>query len=98
MPPAKKKPVPKTDDADLSFVYKGATYRISFEDLTLGETEMIEEAFDRPIGDVDFRRMKAIRWLMFIVISRKREISMDELAELKDSDIEFADPTVPGSE
>lgn len=75
---------PKQDDAKLAFTVDGKRYEIDMDDLEFGEVELLEEAFDLPFEEIDLRRMKAMRLIVFIAMRRKDpDVSMDDVAHIK---------------
>lgn len=74
------------------FLVEGKRYPVvDLDDLEFGEIELIEEAFGCAADDVDFRRAKAIRWLVFISMKRAgADVKFDDLGDLKFSAIEDA--------
>lgn len=96
MPPVKKARKPATKlksvpeaDAAAEFVVDGKTYEIvDLDDLEFGEIELIEDAFGVAAEEIDFRRTKAIRWLVFISMRRAgADVEFEQLAQIKVSDI-----------
>lgn len=87
MPAAKK----KTEDeaAPARFRIDGKEYPVvHIDDLEFSEIELVEEAFDCAIEDIDIRRAKAMRWLVFISMRRAgADITFEDLGELKITDV-----------
>lgn len=65
---------------ELSITVEGTTHDLS--DLTLGEAELLEDAFDRPLAEIDLSRAKAVRYLYFI--AKRREDPKVTLEDLED--------------
>jgi hypothetical protein len=72
------------DDKTLRFTIDGKAYSVDFDDLELGEVEIIEEACDAPLALIDFRRVKAIRGVVFMLMRRDDpDVTMAEVASIK---------------
>lgn len=89
-------------DQELRFKVGGREYRMaSFDDLTYDEIEMIEDAFDKPLEEIDIRRAKAQRWMIYISLRRAgQNVKFEELGQIKFTDVQDADeadvgPTSP---
>lgn len=65
----------------LSITVGGETFDLS--DLTLEEAELLEDAFDRPLSEIDLARTKAVRILYFIA-QRRRDpsFSMEQVERM----------------
>lgn len=71
---AGKKPAAKKQDDDsvLRFTLEDRAYEIDFQHLTIGETEDLEEYFDRPMFEVEWMSARFVAFLAFLAIRRKR--------------------------
>lgn len=100
-PEADATPVEDEQDTDLELRFKmnGREYRLaSLDDLTYEEIEMIEDAFDKPLAEVDLRRAKAQRWLIFLSLKRAgQNVKFADLGEIKFADVQDADDAGPTS-
>ena len=56
-------------DESMEITIDGKTYEVG--DLTLGEIEQLEEAFDLPIAEIDLSRAKAVRYLVYFAKHRE---------------------------
>lgn len=78
------------EDDRIRLTIAGRKYEIHVDDLTLGEIEVIEDACDKRIDQIDFGRSSALRALVFVL--RQREdprFTMDDARHLKMSAIDF---------
>lgn len=71
----------------------GKTHSINPDDLELGEIEVIEDAVDRPIGDVDFGRIKAVRALVYVIMHRDDpSFTMDDARSMRSGALSWDEP------
>lgn len=92
-PGAVKEPEAEDTDATVRFKVNGTEYVMAdVSDLDFEEQELIEDAFNLPIEEVDFRRAKALRWLIFVSMRRAgQQVTFDDLKTIKSSDIQDAE-------
>lgn len=94
-------PEADTPEFDYAVVIDGKRYDINVEDLELGELEVMEEACDCAIDDIDWNRASTLRALAFIVKHREdSSFSMDDarrltLKRFRPVDEPKADPAKP---
>lgn len=79
----------------MKFTIDGKTYSmVDPQDLEFREIEAIEDAFDLPIEEIDWRRQKFARWLMFASIRRQdpdATITYEDLGEIKYSELKWSE-------
>ena len=88
--------MPKQDDT-ITLVINGKRYEFKPDDLTVDEIEVIEDEFDKPISAMsgeDWQRTKMTRCIVYILLNRDGNASMEEVRALKLSDL--ADPEDAG--
>jgi hypothetical protein len=80
-------------DSTVRFKVNGREYVMAdVSDLDFEEQELIEDAFNLPLEDIDFRRAKALRWLIFVSMRRAGvQVTFDDLKSIKGSDISDAE-------
>ena len=56
----------------------------SLDDLTLDEAEQLEDAFDASLEEIDFRRTKVIKQVVFLLLRRDNpELTLAEVGQIK---------------
>lgn len=81
-------------DNSIGLTISGKRYEVDQDDLELGEIEIIENAVDKAIEDVDFNRAGAIRALAYVLLHRENEaFTMADALKMKIGDL--GDPTPP---
>lgn len=83
--PAAKAAEDDAVDQELRFKFRGGEYRlVGFDELTYKEIEVLEDAFDKPIQEIDTRRALAQRWAIFISLQRAGvDLSFDDLGQIR---------------
>lgn len=101
--PPKGGPKAPPEPEKARFKFKGREYDIAdIDDLEFGELEEIEDAFGLPAEEIDWRRAKATRWLLYLSLRRAGvTVKFEDLAEVRFSDVEDGDdpdrPTEDGA-
>jgi glucose-6-phosphate 1-dehydrogenase len=76
--------MPEQDDDIFAIQVEGKNYSIDMNELEVGEIEIIENAVDKPMEEIDFRRATALRALLYVVIRRNDpNFTMDDAQSLK---------------
>lgn len=70
------------------FKVEGNEYPLAdTDDLTFEELEMLEDAFGMAYEDIDWRRAKSIRWLIYLSMRRGgSDVKFEDLGSVKFSD------------
>lgn len=81
------------DDDVIRIAIDGKTHEINPDDLELGEIEVIEDAVDKPIGEVDFSRIKAVRALVYVIVHRDDPaFTMDDAKAMRSGALSWPEP------
>lgn len=112
MPPVKKQAQPEADE-ETRIRFDGRDYKLpQLDDLTYAEIELIEDAFDKPLHEIDTRRVKFQRWMIYLALKRGKAkvdgepVTFQNLGEIKFTDVDGDDkdaegptePTAPADE
>lgn len=94
---------------DIRFKLDDKLVELRLDELTFEEIELLEDAFDAPISQVNLERAKALRILAFIALRRKdsrlrmsdlEKLPIEALQEVEDEPeptVDAARPTPPAS-
>ena len=99
--PQAKKPAEEADETRIRF--DGRDYTIpSLDDLTYEEIELIEDAFDKPFAEIDTRRAKFQRWMVFLTLKRGdakvdgQPVTFANIGGIQYADIDVTDSDAEG--
>lgn len=71
-------------------------FQVDIDDLTLGEIEEIEEAFDAKLEDIDLSRAKALVYLIYLTKRRKDpDYTLEQARSVKVSALPQPEPERP---
>ena len=72
----------------------GKTYTLQVDDLELGEIEVIEDAADMPLSEINWGRANVVRAITYVLLRRENPaFTMDDARHMKLSDL--GDPEPP---
>lgn len=84
-----------SDDSNIHLSIDGKSYAVDLADLTIDETELLEDARDKPLGaflESDLFRSSTLRALAFIALSRKKPgVSLADIGAMKLSRFRLGD-------